>query len=188
MNKKSKSNNNSVKASQSKLSTNYYFPLQAVDDNNEDEICMQNPTKVTISPITVLKCKIEELYEICKTNKICDCSIRKISIGLKLFCRSKESFDALCTALTNSYEFFTYATKSEKPYKTLLFGLDKYDPIIIKKKLLSMSLKSLDVNIVIKKSNHDTEYFIYVVYFERQSITMKELRQNYSVIYYVKIK
>lgn len=188
MNKKTKPNNNSLKANKTKLSTNYYFPLQVIDDGNEDEVCVQKPTKVVISPITVLKCKIEELHEICKTNQVSDYSIRKISIGLKLFCRSKESFDKLCTALTNSYEYFTYGTKSEKPYKALLFGLDKYDPTIIKKKLLNMGLKCLDVKLVIKKNNHSTEFYIYVVYFERQSITLKELRQTYSVIDYVKIK
>lgn len=185
-NKKSKFNN----APSVSHSNNYFSPLQTIEDEEGiDEIIIEKNVKVNIPPITILKCKIEEVHELCKISKITDYSIRKISIGLKLFVKSKSDFDTVCNLLANQYEFFTYATKHEKPYKALIFGLDKQDPMIVKKKLTDMGLKCLEVKIVVKKNNlYNSEYVIYVVYFERQTITIKELRQSYSVIDYIKVK
>lgn len=143
---------------------------------------ISKPVKVHIPPITVLKCKTIELHDICKQIKISNYAIRKISIGLKLFCNKKDDFELMCKALTDKHEFFTYGSKNDKPYKALLFGLDKYDPMIIKNQLLKMGLKCLDVKIVIKKGIGNSEFVIYVVYFQRQSVSMKELRQKYSAI------
>lgn len=135
-----------------------------------------------------MKVKIEEVHALCKSAKVEKYSVKKISIGIKLFCQAKIDFDAICKLLTDKYEFFTYATKDEKPYKALLFGLDKQDPQIIKKHLTNMGLKCLDVKLVIKKSIHNSEFVIFVVYFQRQTINLRELRQNYSIIEYVKVK
>lgn len=90
--------------------------------------------------------------------------------------------------LTDKYEFFSYTTKDEKPYKAILFGFDKHDPAIIKKRLCEMGLQCLDVKIVIKKNQYNSEYVFYVVYFKRQTISIKELRKNYSVIDYLKVR
>ena len=57
--------------------------------------------------------------------KITDYSIRKISIGIKLFLKSQADFESIGNSLNNKYEYFTYATKNEKLYKALLFGLEK---------------------------------------------------------------
>lgn len=186
MNKKNKPNN---VASNSMRSNNYFSPLQTVDeDDQSDEVLLRKPTKVHIAPITILKVKMEEVHALCKSAKIDNYSIRKISIGIKLFCQSKPDFEKMCNHLTDKYEFFTYATKSEKPYKALLFGLDKQDPQTVKNHLNNMGLKCLDVKLVLKKGVRNLEYVIFVVYFQRQTITMKELRHNYSIIEYVKVK
>lgn len=166
---------------------NYFAPLQTIDDDDLDDDQEESETKIYIPPITILKCKIEELHEICKIAKIEKYSIRKISIGLKLFCQSKREFDIMCNTLNEKYEFFTYATKDEKPYKALLFGLETQDPAIVKNKLIAKGLQCFDVKIVHKKTTYAT-FVIFVVYFKRKTITMKELRQNHSVIDYVKVK
>lgn len=184
-NKKAKTNNS---AATNARTSNYYSPLQTIEDDIEEEETSPTPVKVHIPPITVLKCKAIELHDLCKQSKLTNYAIRKISIGLKLFCVSKKDFDSICNALTNKYEFFTYAAKNEKPYKALLFGLDKRDPSIIKNQLTELGLKCLDVKLVHKNGPGRTEFVIYVVYFQRQSISMKELRQNYSVIEYMKVK
>jgi len=119
--------------------------------------------------------------------EISEYSICKTSIGLKLFLKTKEDFNIIQSSLNNNIEYFTYATKSEKPYKALLFGLDKMDPNIIQNKLNNIGLKCLNIKPIEKKTNHFTQIF-YIVYFERQSITLKELRQNYSVLEHIKIR
>lgn len=166
---------------------NYFAPLQTIDDDDSENGQIRSETKAYIPPITILKCKPEEIHEICKVAKIKDYSIRKISIGIKLFCNSKSEFDSLCTVLNGKYEFFTYATKDEKPYKALLFGLETLDPSLLKKKLIALGLQCLDVKIVNKTTKYAT-FVIYVVYFKRKTTTMKELRLNHSVIDHVKVK
>ena len=92
----------------------------------------------------------------------------------------------MCNAIDGKYEIFSYATKDEKPYKALLFGLDSQDPNVLKNKLCSLGLQCHDVKIVHKKNQY-ASYVIFVVYLQRKSITIK-LRQKYDVIDYVKVK
>ena len=175
---------------QSTVSENYYQPLQTVDtediedDISDNEVSEQKPH---IPPITILKCKFEEINGICKLNNITNYSVRKISIGLKLFCSTKAHFDTMCKCLDGKYEHFSYATKEDKPYKALLFGLESQDPVILKRKLIALGLQCLDVKCVLKKSQYGS-YVIFVVYFKRKSISIKELRQKYDVIDYIKVK
>lgn len=182
-NKKTKTNVSAATAQ----TNNYFSPLQTIEDDIAEEV-IQQPAKIHIPPITVLKCKIVELHDICKQNKIANYAIRKISIGLKLFCNNRNDYEAMSKILIGKYEFFTYGSKNEKPYKALLFGLDKHDPMIIKNQLSELGLKCLDVKLVQKRGAGNAEIIIYVVYFQRQSISMKELRQKYSVIEYIKVK
>lgn len=182
-NKKYKQQNNAASSS------NYYQPLQTLDDDDdENEIIVNTSKKIHIPPITILKCKIVQLQDLCSVLKITKYSIRKISIGLKLFCDKKEDFDLICDSLKSKFEYFTYGSKDEKPYKAVLLGLDKFDPVIIKKKLNDLKLPCLDVKLVTKSNGPYNEQAIYIVYFQRKSITMKELRQKYSVIDYIKVK
>lgn len=107
------------------VNDNYFSPLQTVDDDDIENDHQKSEVKPHIPPITILKCKIEEIHEICKNIKIKDYAIRKISIGLKFFCNTKHDYDLMRSALNNNYQHFTYATKDEKPYKALLFGLEE---------------------------------------------------------------
>ena len=47
------------------------------------------------TPITILECKINQIHEICRIMDEKEYSIRKISIGLKLFCDKKEDFEKI---------------------------------------------------------------------------------------------
>ena len=159
---------------------NFFAPLQTIDDDDNDENVIEPPVKNNIPPITILKCKIEQVHEVCRYLKIDDYSIRKISIGLKLFCSKKEDFTNVCESLTKMFhmEYFTYAAKNEKPYKAVLLGLDKSDPSVIKAHLLKLGLKVMDVKIVTRGRDSNNEQIIFIVYFEKKSITLKELRQK----------
>ena len=66
--------------------------------------------------------------------------------------------------------------------------MDKTDPSVIKHRLINLGLKCSDVKIVTKARENNNEQVIFIVYFERKSITLKELRQNYSVIEYIKVR
>lgn len=168
---------------------NYFTPLQTIDGDDNDEIVIEPSVKVIVPPITILKCKIEQVHEICRSLKIKDYSIRKISIGLKLFCSHKDDYHKVCVALKNNYqlEYFTYASKDEKPYKAVLLGLDKTDTSVVKNQLKSLGLKCIDVKMVTRPRDN-YEQVIFIVYFERKTVTLKELRQNYSAINYIKVR
>ena len=117
MSVKNKAKNKKIKTTDSGLSTlqsnNYFSPLQTIDgdDIDNDEVVVEKSTKVHVPPVTILKGKIEEIHELCKLMKITDYSIRKISIGIKLFLKSQGDFESMRNYLNNKYEYFTYATK-----------------------------------------------------------------------------
>lgn len=167
---------------------NYFHPLQTVDDESQDEVILERSPKIHIPPITIIKCKIDQIHELCKNLKISDYSIRKISLGLKLFCNNKNDFDEICKGLSNKFEYFTYGTKNEKPYKAILLGLDKQDPSKIKKTLIEKGLLCLDVKLVSRVKHNNNEQIIYIVYFQRKTITIKELRKDHSVFEFVKVR
>lgn len=48
-------------------SSNYFLPLQIVDEDNIDnEVIVEKVVKFHVSPITILKVKMEEVRELCK--------------------------------------------------------------------------------------------------------------------------
>lgn len=181
--KKTKNNNgNAVN------NTNYFQPLQTLQiDNNEAAVITTN-VKNVIPPITILKCNIEDTRELCETNNISGYALKRISIGLKLFCKNQDDYDKVIKILDKkNIEYFTYASKHERPYKALLFGLDKMDPKLLKAKLIDIGLRCLDVKLVIRNCQFNQERIIYVVYFKRQTITVNELRKQYSNIDYIRV-
>lgn len=164
--------------------------MQTIDHDDDDEIVIDNVAKEKVPPLTILKCKAEQVHEMMRILKITDYSIRKMSIGLKVFCTVKNDYDKVCNALKQNFdlEFFTYATKNEKPFKVVLLGLEKCDPNLVKKELIAKGLKCTDVKIVTKNMINRNEIVIFIVYLERKSITLKELRQNHSSINYIKVR
>lgn len=134
--------------------SNYYQPLQTLvadDDIADEQIVVPSNKKEIIPPLTILKCSTVELHEICKTLKIEHFSVRKISIGIKVFCQSKEDYDKLVSYSKGKLEFFEYESKNDKPFKAILLGLDKHDPQTIKTKLIAKGLSVIDVKLVQKK-------------------------------------
>lgn len=129
------------------VNNNYYSPLQT--QSNEDEITDKNDddceqiitkNKVYIPPLTVLKCTVEQLHNICKKINCTKYSIKKISIGIKLYCLDLKDYEAACALLKDKFEFFSYADKNVKPYKALLFGLDEMNPVSLKCDLTDLGL------------------------------------------------
>lgn len=182
---------------QSYVNANYYSPLQTQLSKEEDENTDKNDidceqiitkNKVYIPPITVLKCSVEQLHNFCKSINCSKYSIKKMSIGIKLFCMDIKDYESACASLKGKFEFFSYADKNVKPYKVLLFGLDEMDPSSLKTDIIGLGLQCLDVKRVKRTRPNNSVVIFYVIYFTKKSVSLNELRKSYSVINYVKVK
>lgn len=174
--------------------SNYYLPLQTLidDEKTSDDMSDSAPTKTNkrhIPPITILKKSVDDIHKICKTFTITKYSIRKISIGHKLFLELQYDYDEVIKHLKGkNIEYFSYMSKNNRPYKVVLSGLDKMDANKVKSDLCKAGLSVTDVKPVFKKTNINTEVILYVVYFQKGTITLKELREKYQNIEYVRVK
>lgn len=175
--------------------SNYYLPLQTlIEAENTNEVMSDStPTNTikrhNIPPITILKSNFDDIHKICKRIKITNYSMRKISIGHKLFCELQYDYDAVIKHLKeNGIEYFSYMSKNNRPYKVVLSGLDKMDANNVKSELCKAGLRVIDVKPVFKKSNFNREVILYVVYFQKGSITLKELREKHQNIDYIRVK
>ena len=132
------------------LNSNYSYPLQTVmDDKEENEIVDDLPskeTKMNAPPITLVKYDTEQGHEMCNLS-IWSYSIRKITIGCKLFCEIK--YDK-----HNKVVYFSYTPKKLRPYKVVPYGLDKSDPIQLQFILLIVGLPCTDVKLVYRKTEN----------------------------------
>lgn len=171
---------------------NYYHPLQALNDNEKENINNETQTvstKVHIPPITILKSCTDDIHKYCKENRILRYSIRKISIGHKLFCELQFDYDAIINYLrTHNIEYFTYTPKNNRPYKVILSGLDKMDPSKLKFELCKIGLQCLDVKFVYRQSDNNRETILYVVYLKKGSISLIDLKNKYKSINYIRVK
>lgn len=171
---------------------NRYHPLQTLNDNEKEENMGASTAaapKVHIPPITILKSTTDDIHKFCKESKVTKYSIRKISIGHKLFCEHKFDYEILMNYLkSNNIEYFSYTPKSNRPYKVVLSGLDKIDPIKVKLDLAKMGLECLDVKAVFRKTGINREVVLYIVYLKKGSINLAELRDKYNSINYIRVK
>uniref|UniRef100_A0A1A9UPC8 Uncharacterized protein n=1 Tax=Glossina austeni TaxID=7395 RepID=A0A1A9UPC8_GLOAU len=89
-------------------SKNYYQALQSLGDSGA-EIIVNKAARDYVLPITVLKCSIEQIHQLCKSVKIIDAFTRKISNGLKTSWSRKNDSHVLCGGLDiKKLEFFTH--------------------------------------------------------------------------------
>lgn len=146
-------------------------------------------SKVIIPPITIVKSNMEKIHEICKNLKISKYAIRKISIGHKLFCETQYDFEQSVKYLKeNNMEYFTYTAKNNRPYKVILSGLDKIDHIQLKSTLIKSGLQCTDVKPIFKKMESNREIVLYVIYLKKGTVTLKELREKYNNINFIRVK
>lgn len=180
-------------AGTSKRSSGYYQPLQSLmDDGKTDDVMVDatpKPAKNYIPPITILKSTSDEIHKVCKLLNVVSYGIRNISIGHKLFCELQYDYDAVRKYLIeNKIEHFSHASKNNRPYKVVLSGLDKMEVNKLKNVLIKAGLEVSDVKLVCKKGNYSREVILYIVYLKKGSITMKELREKYYVLDYMRVK
>lgn len=174
--------------------SNYYHPLQALnDDEKTDDDVMVDSTpksfKKHIPPITIIKSNIDLIHGLCKSNNVTNYSIRKISIGHKLYCELEYDYGTIMKYLKeNKVEYFSYTAKNNRPYKVVLSGLDKIEVSKLKSLLIKNKLEVLDIKPVFKKTQYNRDVILYIVYFKKGSITLKDLREKHQNIEYIKVK
>lgn len=183
-----------VASTSKRATTNYYLPLQIQEDgektNDGDKGDSSAVTaKKHIPPITIVKRNIEQIHSVCKESKIIQYSIRKLSIGHKLFCEYQFDYDNIVKILKEKqFEFFSYSSKNNRPFKVVLSGLDKQSPATLKADLLKRGLWCSDVKLVERKTKHNTDLILYIIYLKKGSITIKELREKYQSINHYRVK
>lgn len=171
---------------------NFWTPLQLNDDDDEDD--NENNAgaavkkKMSISPIKVLTDNREEIFKMIRDKGITNYLIKKISIGLKIICENMDSFDKVVkTLLEKNIQFFTHDRKDEKPFKAIIHGLEYKSEGDVKTELLRMGYKCTDVK-QISKTFENYSDTIYIVYFERGTVRMHDLRKNIKSLFYTIIK
>lgn len=165
-----------------------YFQLLAdsetVDNNNNNE--RSNVIKESVPPLVVLKSTTERVRRVLSDLKIEKYLIKNISLGQKVILPSLDIHDSVMSELTKlNFEFFSYARRENLPLKVILSGLDLMDEKLIKDELISLGIKCIDVKIISKniKTNTKLNNNIYIVYIQRATIKLNELRQNHYSLF-----
>lgn len=79
------------------------------------------------SPIIITDTKLStgSIISLCNTVNVTNFSVKKISIGLKIFVSNSIDFNKLVEALKQmKTEFYTHRSKTDKVFKVVLSGLD----------------------------------------------------------------
>lgn len=173
---------------------NYWTPLQALhdDDNAESTDTQVQSTntkkKEYISPIKVLSHNCEQFHKMFKNSGVTKYYIQKISIGIKIICETKETFNDIITILKeHNCQFYTHESKHNKPFKFVMFGLDGKSEDEVKQALVSLNYKCINVKKIEKKYNEYVDT-IYIVYFENGSVKLHDLKQNTKSLFHMIIK
>lgn len=168
--------------------SNYWTPLQASAESDDEEEHQEHQfeqlRKEFISPIKVLSQNCEQFHKWFKNANITDYYIKKISIGTKIICKTKECYNKIVVILKDhNCQFFTHQSKYEKPTKFVMFGLDGKTPDEVKRELISLKFKCIDVK-KIEKKYEDYIDTLYIVYFENGTVRLNDLKQNVKALFY----
>lgn len=181
-------------AKQQKITSrrNFWTPLQINDDDdeddNEDNGGASVKKKVSIPPIKVLTDNREEVYKLLRVKGISNYLNQKMSIGLKIICQNMETYNIVIKTLTDAnIQFFTHDRKDEKPFKAIIHGLETKSEGDVRSELLRMGYKCTEVKQITKTYERYTDT-LYIVYFERGTVRMHDLRKNIKSLFYTIIK
>lgn len=173
---------------------NYWTPLQALDEDedaenaNNTDTQVQNTKKEFISPIKVLSHNCDSFHKMFKQAGITKYCIKKISIGIKIICETKDAFNMIVSILKDhSYQFFTHESKHDKPFKFVLFGLDGKSTDEVKNQLISLKYNCTDVKKVEKTYNEYVDT-LYIVYFKNGTVKLRDLKQNVKSLFHMIIR
>lgn len=168
---------------------NFYSPLQLNDEDDDEENDDDSVRKkVSISPIKVLTDHRENIYKILNDKGIKNYLIKKMSIGLKIVCENMDTFNSIIKILKEkNLQFFTHECRDEKPFKAVIHGLEGITENEVKAELVRLGYKCTDVKKVTRNFEKYTDT-LYIVYFQRATVRLHDLRKNTKSLFYTIIK
>jgi len=136
------------------------------------------PPKLSLPPIKVIGQTIEAVSQELNKNKFTDYLVKKISIGVKIICQSLDTYNGVLFACQQKkFQFFSHASKADRAFKVILYGLDHVSSEDVKAELIKMQLKCKEVKKITKTINNYIDTF-FIVYFDAGSVKLSDLRQN----------
>lgn len=172
---------------------NYWTPLQALENQVDNMECNEKapndkPPKVVLPPIKVLVQDSDFIKNLLLQNGISDFLLKKISIGVKIISKSSDTYNKIKEQLKEkSCQFFTHDLKSERPFSVVLYGLENKTTDEVKNELNTLGFNCKEVKLVTKtyEQYKDT---IYIVYFERGSVKLHDLKNKVKSLFRVIVR
>lgn len=105
-----------------------------------------------------------------------------MSLRIRLNLSTTTHFTLVTTTMINKkISFYTHDLPASKPIKIVLKGLYSMDVNLLKKHLLDSNLKCTDVKLMTLKSKRFSEQCNYLLYLEKGSIKMNDLKNHVVV-------
>lgn len=171
---------------------NYFTPLQALCDEELDSdgeaAAADKPKKTIIPPIKVLSHDIAKIRSLLNISKVTDFLVQKISIGVKIVCNTIEAYNLVNDILTKkSYQFYTHSRVEDRHFKLVLLGLDNKTAEDVKKELIALNYKCIEVKAITKTYECFVDT-LFIISFERGSVKLDELRRNVRSLFHTIIR
>lgn len=114
-------------------------------------------------------------------------SIKKISIGLKVFLsKSSDFINYMQNIKDQKIEFYTHRNKSDRVFKVVLSGLDKCDISTIQSGLDVYHLHPVKI-FEMKTKNSNSSRALYLCHFKSGEVTLRDLKQKVNKINHIVI-
>lgn len=154
---------------------------------------------IRIPPINVCMKTSGQIHSKMKSLGIKDYSLKHCSIGIKIICTTKDSYDKIyhsfieenskLTVDDEKWKFFSHELSMDIPYKFVLQGLDSSVSCSeIKSELISLDIMCLDVKEMTIKSPRYYNQKTFIVYVKRGTIKLNELKKKAKAINYTIVK
>lgn len=110
--------------------------------------------------------------------------LAKATVQLRI--STKEAFDCAVTMLKeNAMEFFTHSTSDNIPVKFVLSGLPLFSINGLLAELKNAGFSPQEIKIMSKRKTDFEEYAVYLVYFQRGTVKLQDLRKKAAVLFNV---
>lgn len=137
--------------------------------------------------ITDQNSTIDSISSSMNTLSIQQFSIKKISIGLKIFLSRDSDFIKYMQHIKDQkIEFYTHRNKSERVLKVVLSGLDRCDISTIQSGLDVYQLHPVKI-FEMKTKNSNSSRALYLCHFKSGEITLRQLKQGVNKINHIVI-
>lgn len=179
-NKKTVKQNNATNDNSSSnhlMLKNRFGPLSDIEIDNDSDAA-KVPKKERIPPIVFGAKYYDIMLKLLGDLKIVQYSLKFMSIGIRLnLATSNEFSDVIKLMDERKIYFYTHDLQASKPVKVVLKGLFLMDTALVKKHLSDANVNCLDVKAMTLKNKRFSEQCNYLIYLERGSTKMTDLKK-----------